>query len=50
MAIFTGKIIEAYFANSDNSTVEVIYKDNGKAINHYLTVAYNNKDFIQLIK
>jgi hypothetical protein len=50
MAIFTGKIIEAYFANSDNSTVEVIYKDHGKAINHYLAVDFNNQDFKDLIK
>ena len=50
MAIFSGKIIEAYFANSDNSTVEVIYKDGGKAINHYLKVDFNNQDFKDLIK
>ena len=36
MAIFSGKIIEAYYANSENDTVEVIYKDGEKAINHYL--------------
>jgi len=45
MAIFTGKIIEAYFANSENSAVEVIYNDGDKAINHYLAVDYNNQVF-----
>jgi hypothetical protein len=49
MAIFSGKIIEAYFANSENNTVEVIYKDGKRAINHYLPVDYNNQDFKDLI-
>jgi len=49
MAIFTGKIIEAYFANSENDAVEVIYKDGNKAINHYLKVDYNAQDFKDLI-
>lgn len=49
MAIFTGKIIEAYFANSENSAVEVIYNDGDKAINHYLTVDYTSQDFKDLI-
>ena len=31
MAIFSGKIIEAYFANSENDTIEVIYNDGDKA-------------------
>ena len=49
MAIFTGKIIEAYFANSENDSVEVIYRDGDKAINHYLAVDFNNQDFKDLI-
>jgi len=49
MAIFSGKIIEAYFANSENNTVEVIYKDGKRAINHYLPVDYNNQDFKDLV-
>jgi hypothetical protein len=49
MAIFSGKIIEACFANSENNTVEVIYKDGNKAINHYLAVDFNNQDFKDLI-
>ena len=49
MAIFSGKIIEAYFANSENDNVEVIYRDGDKAINHYLAVDFNNQDFKDLI-
>jgi hypothetical protein len=49
MAIFSGKIIEAYYANSENDTVEVIYKQGEKAINHYLKVDFNNQDFKDLI-
>ena len=50
MAIFTGKIIEAYFANSENNTVEVIYNDGQKAINHFLPVDFKNSDFKDLIQ
>lgn len=49
MAIFSGKIIEAYFTNSENNTVEVIYKEGPRAINHYLPVDYNEQDFKDLI-
>ena len=50
MAIFSGNIIEAYYANSDNDTIEVIYKQGEKAINHFLRVDYKNQDFKDLIK
>ena len=50
MAIFNGNIIEAYYANSDNDTVEVIYKQGEKAINHFLRVDYKDQDFKDLIK
>ncbi len=50
MAIFSGNIIEAYYANSENNTVEVIYKQGEKAINHYLKVDYKNQDFKDLIE
>jgi len=50
MAIFSGNIIEAYYANSDNDTIEVIYKQGEKAINHFLRVDYNDQDFKDLIK
>ena len=49
MAIFTGKIIEAYYSNADNTTVEVIYKDGKRAINHYLPVDMSHPDFKDLI-
>ena len=49
MAIFSGNIIEAYYANSENNTIEVIYKQGEKAINHFLKVDYNNQDFKDLI-
>ena len=49
MAIFSGNIIEAYYANSDNDTVEVIYKQGEQAINHFLKVDYNDQDFKDLI-
>ena len=49
MAIFSGNIIEAYYANSDNDTIEVIYKQGEKAINHFLRVDYKDQDFKDLI-
>ena len=50
MAIFSGNIIEAYYANSENDTVEVIYKQGEQAINHYLKVDFDNQDFKDLIE
>ena len=50
MAIFSGKIIEAYYSNSENDTVEVIYKEGEQAINHYLKVDFNDQDFKDLIE
>ena len=50
MAIFSGNIIEIYYANSDNNTIEVIYKQGEKAINHFLRVDYNDQDFKDLIE
>ena len=50
MAIFSGNIIEAYYSNAENDTVEVIYKQGEKAINHYLKVDFNNQDFKDLIE
>lgn len=49
MAIFTGKIIEAYYTNPDNTAVEIIYQDGKKAINHYLVVNMSDPDFKDLI-
>ena len=50
MAIFSGKIIEAYYTNKEKNTIEVIYKDGEKAINHYLTYDPSHPDFQDLIK
>ena len=50
MAIFSGKIIEAYYANPDNDTVEVIYKDGDKASNCYVPVDNENDLYKSLIK
>ena len=49
MAVFSGKIIEAYYSNSENDTVEVIYNDGKQAINHFLKVDYKDQDFKDLI-
>jgi hypothetical protein len=50
MAIFSGKIIEAYFTNPEHKTIEVIYKEGEKAIAHFLTVDYEHPDYKDLIK
>ena len=50
MAIFSGKIIEAYFANSENDTVEVIYRENNKAVVFYVPVDHENQLYKDLIK
>ena len=49
MAILSGNIIEAYYANENNDTVEVIYKQGEQAINHFLKVDYKDQDFKDLI-
>ena len=50
MAIFSGKIIEAYYANPDNDTVEVIYNDGDKASTCYVPVDNENDLYKSLIK
>ena len=50
MAIFSGKIIEAYYANPDNDTVEVIYKEDDKALPFYVPVDNENDLYKALIK
>ena len=50
MAIFSGKIIEAYYIDANNTTIEVIYKEGEKAINHYLSTDMSHPDFKDLIK
>ena len=50
MAIFSGKIIESYYANPDNDTVEVIYKEGNKALPCYVPVDHENDLYKSLIK
>lgn len=50
MAIFSGKIIEAYYTDANNTTIEVIYKEGEKAVNHYLSTDMSHPDFKDLIK
>lgn len=50
MAIFSGKIIEAYYTDANNTTIEVIYKEGEKAINHYLSTDMSHPDFKDLIR
>ena len=50
MAIFSGKIIEAYYANPDNNTVEVIYREDDKALPCYVPVDNENDLYKSLIK
>jgi hypothetical protein len=50
MAIFSGKVIEAYYTNSDSDTIEIIYKEGEKAISHYMVVDWDHPDFKDLIK
>ena len=50
MAIFSGKIIEAYYTNKEKTTIEIIYKDGEKAISHYLKYDPSHSDFQDLIK
>ena len=49
MAIFSGKIIEAYYTNADNDSVEVIYKEGKRAINHYLPMDMGHPDVKALL-
>lgn len=49
MAIFSGKILEAYFTNTDNTSIEVIYQDGKKRISHYLAKDMTHPDFKDLI-
>ena len=50
MAVFSGKIIEAYYTNADSDTIEVIYKEGKKAISFYLPVDYEHPNYQDLIK
>jgi len=49
-AIFKGRIIEAYYTDPENSTVEVIYMDGKRAINHYIAADMAHPDFQDLVQ
>lgn len=49
-AIFKGKIIEAYYTDPENSTVEVIYMEGKRAINHYMAADMAHPDFQDLVQ
>ena len=49
MAVFSGKILEAYYTNADNSTIEVIYKEGERAVAYYLEPDFNHPDFKALV-
>lgn len=50
MAIFSGKIIEASYTNARKDTVEIVYKEETKAIVYYIQTNHNHPDFQDLIK
>jgi hypothetical protein len=50
MAVFSGKITKAFFTNPSHDTIQVIYKDGKKNIDHYIGVDYDHPDFRDLIK
>ena len=50
MAVFSGKIIEAYYTNKEKTSIEVIYNDDEKAINHYLKSDPSHPDYVDLVK
>ena len=50
MAIFSGKIIEASYTNETKSTIEIIYKEEKKAIVYYIEVNHNHPNFKDFIK
>ena len=49
MAVFSKKIIEAYYSNSENDTIEVIYREGDKAVAFYLPVDYEDQNYKDLI-
>jgi hypothetical protein len=49
MAIFSGKIIEAYYSNPEKTLIEIIYKEGEKAYAYHLEHNHNSQDFKDLI-
>ncbi len=50
MAHFTGKIINAYYTNSEHNTVCVIWSDGELAREHYVVVDENDMQFQELLE
>jgi hypothetical protein len=50
MAIFTGKVIEAYYTNADNTCIEVLYKEGEKAVVYYMQPDMLDPNFKALLK
>lgn len=50
MAVFTGKIIEASYTNESKDTIEIVYKEDEKAIVYYIETNHSHPDFQDLIK
>jgi len=50
MAIFSGKIIEAYYSNPEKTLIEIIYKEGEKAYSYYLEQNSNSQDYKDLIQ
>jgi hypothetical protein len=50
MAIFSEKIMEARYTNARKDTVEIVYKEEKKAIVYYIQTNHNHPDFQDLIK
>lgn len=49
MAIFSEKIIEAYYTNPEKTVIEIIYKEGEKAYAYHLEHNNNSQDFKDLI-
>jgi hypothetical protein len=49
MAIFSNKIREASFFNTDKTLVEVLYNENNKTVSYLIPVDFQNSDFKELI-
>jgi len=50
MAIFSGKVIEAYYTNAENTCIEVLYREGEKAICYYIEPDMTDKNFMALIE
>ena len=50
MAVFSGKIIKAFFTNPNHDTIQIVYKVGNTLVDHYIAVDYDHPDFRDLIK